>query len=48
MALPNDVVGGRQRVRLDFEIQADRLYRFTMFRPLDVTLGDVAFEAEPC
>ena len=44
VALPNDVVGGRQMVQLDFEIQADRLYRFTMYRPLEVTLGDVTFE----
>jgi hypothetical protein len=41
VALPNDVVGGRQMVRLDFEIQADRLLRFTMYRSLEVTLGDV-------
>jgi hypothetical protein len=44
LALPNDVVGGRQMMRLDFEIRADRLYRFTMYRPLTVTLGDVMFE----
>jgi hypothetical protein len=43
VALPNDVVGGRQLLRLDFEIRADRLYRFTMYRPLTVTLGDVMF-----
>jgi hypothetical protein len=46
VALPNDVVGGRQMIQLDFEIQADRLYRFTMFRPLEVTLGDVHFEGQ--
>jgi hypothetical protein len=44
VALPNDVLGGRQLVRLEFAIQADRLYRFTMYRPLTVTLGDVMFE----
>ncbi len=43
VALPNDVTGGRQMVRLDFEIQADRLYRFAMVRPLEITLGDVEF-----
>lgn len=43
---PNDVAGGRQMVRLDFEIQADRLYRFTMYRPLEVTLDDVNFEGQ--
>jgi hypothetical protein len=46
VALPNDVVGGRQMVRLDFEVQADRLYRFSMYRHLEVTLGDVAFEGQ--
>ena len=46
MALPNDVVGGRQMVRLDFAIQADRFYRFAMVRPLEVTLGDVRFEGQ--
>ncbi len=46
VALPNDFVRGRQTVRMDFEIQADRLYRFTMFRPLDVTLGDVTFDGQ--
>ncbi len=42
--LPNDVVGGRQMIVLEFEIQADRLYRFTMCRPIEVTLGDVALD----
>jgi hypothetical protein len=46
VALPNDVVGGRQMVRLDFAIQADRFYRFAMVRPLEVTLGDVHFEGQ--
>ena len=46
VVMPNDVVGGRQRARLDFEIQADRLYRFTMFRPLEVTLDDVTFAGQ--
>jgi len=42
--LPNDVVGGRQMIVLEFEIQADRLYRFTMCRPIEVTLGDIALD----
>ena len=46
VTLPNDVAGGRQMVRLDFEIQADRLYRFSMYRLLEVTLGDVKFEGQ--
>ena len=46
VALPNNVVGGRESVWLDFEIEADRLYRFTMVRPLEVTLADVKFEGQ--
>ena len=43
-ALPDDVLGGRQIVRLDFEIQADRLYRFTVYRPVEVNLGDLTLD----
>ena len=39
VALPNDVVGGRQMVRLDFAIQADRFYRFAMVPALGSHLG---------
>jgi hypothetical protein len=46
VVLANDIVGGRQMVRLDFEVQADRLYRFTMVRPLEVTLGDIVFDGQ--
>jgi hypothetical protein len=45
VALPNDVLGGRQMVTLEFEIQSDRFEHFTMYRPIEVTLGDVAMDA---
>jgi hypothetical protein len=45
VAVPNDVLAGRQMVALDFEIQSDRFDHFTMYRPIEVTLGDVAMDA---
>jgi hypothetical protein len=46
VVLPIDVVGGRQMIRLDFEIQADRLYRFAMVRPVEVALGDITLTGQ--
>jgi hypothetical protein len=45
VALPNDVLAGRQMVALEFEIQSNRFDHFTMYRPIEVTLGDVAMDA---
>jgi hypothetical protein len=45
VALPNDVLAGRQMVALEYEIQSDRFDHFTMYRPIEVTLGDVAISA---
>ncbi len=45
VVLPNDVLAGRQMVALEFEIQSDRFDHFTMYRPIEVTLGDVAMDA---
>ncbi|MGA2034450.1 MAG: hypothetical protein ABSG68_19565 [Thermoguttaceae bacterium] len=42
--LPNALTG-RQSLHLDFEIQADRAYRFRVHRSLEVGLGDVLLEA---
>lgn len=36
-----DVSGGRQPLRLDFDIAADRNYRFSVFGGIQVGLGDV-------
>jgi hypothetical protein len=41
VVLPNDVLAGPQMLALHFELQADRLYRFIAYRPIDVTGGDV-------
>lgn len=35
---------GKQTVRADFEVTADRLYKFSVFRELEVGLGDVYME----
>jgi hypothetical protein len=39
--LPYNASSGRHPVRIDFEIQADRPYRFSAYRQVDVGLGDV-------
>ncbi|HUT11335.1 MAG TPA: hypothetical protein VMY42_12620 [Thermoguttaceae bacterium] len=35
---------GRHRVRVDFEIYADRPYRFSVYRKMDVGMGNVGIE----
>lgn len=42
--LPYNAASGRQTVRADFEIQADRGYRFSTYRTIHVGLGDVYIE----
>jgi hypothetical protein len=39
--LPNDVLAGPQLLALEFELQTDRLIRFTAYRPVEVSGGDV-------
>ncbi len=38
---PYNASSGRHEIRLDFEVQADRIYRFSAFRRMDVGMGDV-------
>jgi hypothetical protein len=45
ITLPLDAGGGKQQVRLDFDVQADRRYQFSVYRNLVVGLGDVTLEA---
>jgi len=45
ITLGPEAVNGRQQLRVSFEIQADRPYRFAAYRSLDVGLGDVYLEA---
>ncbi len=41
VTLPPDAATGRQEVRIDFDIMADRRYQFTVQRHIDVGLDDV-------
>ena len=42
--LPPDATGGYHAVRLDFEIHADRPYRFSVYRRIHVGLDDIFIE----
>ncbi len=39
--LPYHAANGRHRVRIDFEVFADRPYRFSVYRHMDLGFGDV-------
>ena len=43
---PYSADSGRHKVRVDFQLQADRLYQFSVYRHIDVGLGDVYIEVE--
>jgi hypothetical protein len=45
IAFPYDADSGPQTVRVEFEIAADRPYRFSIERTMEVGLGDVLIEA---
>lgn len=42
--LPYNASSGRHKVRADFQIEGDRPYKFSVFRQMDVGLGDVFVE----
>jgi hypothetical protein len=44
ITLPPNASSGRQPIRVDFELEAERSYRFSVYRHLDVGLGDVYIE----
>ena len=44
VALPYDAGSGREPVRIDFEVNADQLYKFSVFRHIDVGKGDVVLD----
>ena len=44
VTLPYDFTDGAFPVRVDFEVQADRPYRFSVYRQMEVGLGDVKIE----
>jgi hypothetical protein len=41
---PDNALSGRHMVHVNFEIKADRLYKFSVFRRIEVGLGDVYIE----
>ncbi len=45
ISLPFDANSGKVRLRTDFEVAADREYRFSVYRELNVGVGDVEIEA---
>lgn len=44
ITLPFDASTGRQDVRIDFEIEVDRPYKFSVYRELEIGLGDMVIE----
>ncbi len=44
--LPSDANNGENTVRIDFEIQADRPYRFSVYRKVEVGTNDVRIEVQ--
>ena len=42
--LPYNASSGRQKVRVDFQLQAERPYRFSVYRQMDIGLGEVYVE----
>jgi len=44
IVLPLNADSGKQPVRIDFDIQADRQYRFSVHRQLEVGLGEIELE----
>ena len=41
IALPYDTLSGRNPLRVDFQLQAERPYQFSVYRYIDVGLGEV-------
>jgi len=46
ITLPPDVTCGRHMIRIDFQLEADRAYRFSAYRHLDVGLEGIRIEAQ--
>ncbi len=44
VVLGTDASSGPQRVRIDFDLTADRQYQFSVYRTMEVGLGDVVVE----
>ncbi|MGD0518651.1 MAG: hypothetical protein ABSA26_14035 [Thermoguttaceae bacterium] len=46
ITFPDTATSGRHAVRVEFEIQADRPYKFSVLRHIEVGLGDVRIETK--
>ncbi|NQU21387.1 MAG: hypothetical protein HQ567_08900 [Candidatus Nealsonbacteria bacterium] len=44
IGLPHNASNGRSKIRLDFEVQGDRPYRFSIYRQMSVGLGNIDVE----
>jgi hypothetical protein len=44
--LTSIVTNGRNLIRIDFTIETDKVYRFSVFRPIDVGTSDIRVEAQ--
>ncbi len=44
ITLPHNANSGRHPVRIDFDLEAERSYRFSVYRQMEVGLGDVSIE----
>ncbi len=44
--LPFTASSGQQRIQLDFDVNVDRRYRFSVYRDLDIGLGDVTIDVQ--
>ena len=44
--LPYEASSGRQEVRIDFDVNSDKNYKFSVYRHIDIGLGDVVVEAD--
>ncbi len=46
VTFPDTAASGRHSVRVEFEVQADRAYRFSVLRHIEMGLGDVRVETQ--
>lgn len=46
LMLPNITAGGRHKIRIDFDISADKAYKFSVQKYLEVGLGDVYLDVK--
>ena len=42
--LPYNAASGRQDIRMDFDVQAEQRYQFSVYRKMDIGFGDIDVE----